>query len=67
MDMIFYWVRDRLLHNYFHIFWEEVRKNLADHFIKHHPLWQHITIQKILLKRTRKYTENSKERQTITI
>ena len=41
IDMRFYWVRDRIRKNYFHIFWEEGKKNLTDYVTKHHPIWQH--------------------------
>ena len=29
IDMRFYWVRDKIQQNHFHILWEEGRKNLA--------------------------------------
>ena len=41
IDMKFYWVRDRIRQNHFHIFWEEGKKNLADYVTKHHPIWHH--------------------------
>ena len=41
IDMIFYWVRDRIRKNHFRIFWEEEKKNLADYVTKHHPVWHH--------------------------
>ena len=31
IDIIFYWVRDRIRKKHFHIFWEEGKKNLADY------------------------------------
>ena len=37
--MIFYWVRDRIRQNRFHIFWEEGEKKLTDNFTKNHPIW----------------------------
>ena len=44
IDMIFYWVPERILQNHFHILWEEGKKNLADYFTKHQPIWHHITM-----------------------
>ena len=29
---------------HFHIFWDEGKKNLADYFTKHHPIWNHRTM-----------------------
>ena len=43
IDSRFYWVRDIIGQNNFHIFWEEGKKNLADYVTKHHPIWHHIT------------------------
>ena len=34
IDMIFYWVRERIRQNHFHIFWEELMNNLADYVTK---------------------------------
>ena len=36
--MRFYWVRNIIEQNHFHIFWEEENKNLADYFTKHHMI-----------------------------
>ena len=41
IDMRFYWVRDRIRQNHFHLFWDEGKKNLAEYFTKHHPIWYH--------------------------
>ena len=60
IDMRFYWVRDRIRQNHFHIFYEEGRKKLADYVTKHHPIWQHITMRPRYLKETKKYTEDLK-------
>ena len=38
--MRFYWVCDRIRQNHFHVSWEEVKKNLADYFTKHKPIWK---------------------------
>ena len=39
IDTIFYWVRDRIQQNNFHILREEGEKNLTDYVTKHHPIW----------------------------
>ena len=54
IDMRFYWVRDIIGQNNFHIFWEEGRKNLADYVTKHDPIWHHRTMRPIYLKATTK-------------
>ena len=58
--MRFYWVRGRIQQNYFHILWEEGKKNLADYVTKHHPIWHHRTMIPRYVKATTKYIENSK-------
>ena len=65
--MIFYWVRDRIWKNHFHVFWEEGKKDLADYVTKHHPIWNHITMRPRYVKATKKYIENSKDQQTGTV
>ena len=62
--MRFYWGRDRIQENHFHIFWEEEKKNLADCVTKHYPIFQHINMIPRYLKSTKIYIENSKGRQT---
>ena len=37
IDMIFYWVTERIRQNHFHIFWEEGNKNLSDYITKKTP------------------------------
>ena len=64
IDMIFYWVRDRIRKNHFHIFWEDGNKNLSDYVTKHHPIWYHIAMRPRYVKTTTKYIENSKYRRT---
>ena len=64
IDMIFYWVRNIIRQNRFHILWKGGKKKLADYVTKHHPVWYHRTIQPIYLKPTKKYIENSKYRKT---
>ena len=54
IDMRFYWVRDRIRQNYFHIFWEEGKKNLADYVTKHHPIWHHRAMRPRYVKATKK-------------
>jgi hypothetical protein len=39
--MRFYWVRDRVCQNQFHIFWHKGSVNKADYFTKHHPSSHH--------------------------
>ena len=62
--MIFYWVRDIIQQNHFHIFWEERKKNLVDYVTKHHPIWHHRAMIHIYVKATKikyrklKRTEN---------
>ena len=41
IDMCFYWVRDRVRQNQFHIFWRKGSANKADYFTKHHPSSHH--------------------------
>ena len=53
--MIFYWIRDRIQQNHFHIFWEEGKKNLADYFTKYKPIWYHRTMTPRYAKATKKY------------
>ena len=62
--MQFYWVRDRIQQNHFHIFWEEGKKNLEDYVTKHHPVWHHRATIPRYVKATKKYIENSKDRKT---
>ena len=60
IDMIFYWVRDRIRQNNFHIFWEEGKKNLADYVTKHHRICHHRTMRPIHLTATKKHIKNLK-------
>jgi hypothetical protein len=41
IDMRFYWVRDRVKQNQFHIYWGPGKLNLADYYSKHHPPAHH--------------------------
>ena len=54
INMRFYWVRDRISQNQFHIFWEEGKKNLADYVTKYHPIWHHISMRPRHVKATKK-------------
>ena len=54
-DMRFYWFRDRIRQNHFHIFWEEGKKSMVYYVPKHHPIWHHITMRPIYVKETKKY------------
>ena len=55
--MRFYWVRDRILQNHFHIFWEEGKKNLADYVTKHRLIWYHVAMRPRYVKATKKDIE----------
>ena len=50
IEMSFYWVRDIIRQNHFHIFREEGKKNLADYVTKHHSIWHHIAMRPIYVK-----------------
>ena len=52
IDMRFYWFRERIRQNYFHIFWEEGKKNLADYVTKHHKIWHHREMRPRYVKAT---------------
>jgi hypothetical protein len=41
MDMHFYWVKDRVKQDQFHIYWGPGYQNLADYFTKHHSPMHH--------------------------
>ena len=41
MDMRFYWLRDRVKQNQFHIYWKQGTHNIADYFTKHHSPSHH--------------------------
>ena len=61
--MRFYWVRDRIQQNHFHIFWEERKKNFANYVTKYHPIWHYIPMRPVYVKATKKDTENQKYRE----
>ena len=60
IDMRFYWVRDRIRQNHFHIFWEEGKKNLADYVTKHHPIWNHRSMRPRYVKATKNIQKTKK-------
>ena len=61
--MIFYWIRDIIQQNHFHILWEEGNKNLSGCVTKHHPIWHHRIMRPRYVKSTKKYIEISKNRK----
>ena len=63
IEMKFYWFRDIIQQNHFHILWEEGKKNIAGYVTKHHPIWYHRTIIPMYLKATKKDIEISKDRK----
>ena len=62
--MAFYWVRDKVRQNHFHIFWEDIKKNMADYFTKHHPICNHRKMRPAVLKTTQKDISNDKDQRT---
>ena len=66
IDMIFYLVRDRIRQNYFHIFWEEEKKNLVEYVTKHQLIWHHRATRPRYVKATKRYIEHSKDRENRT-
>ena len=59
--MRYYWVRDIIRQNHFHIIWEESKNNLAEYVIKYHPIWNHKTIRPryVKTKKSTKRTQNT--------
>ena len=49
MDMRYYWIRDRVIQNQFHIYWSKGSDNLADYFTKHHPASHHRALRPFYL------------------
>ena len=64
IEIIFYWVRDRIQQNHLHIFWEEGKKNYLIMSQKHHLIWHHRKMRPRYVKSTKKHIENSKYRHT---
>jgi hypothetical protein len=49
MDMRFYWVRDRVQQEQFHVYWVKGSLNKADYFTKHHPAKHHREVRSTYL------------------
>jgi hypothetical protein len=45
MDMRFYWIRDRVRQNQYHIYWRRGSTNRANYFTKHHPPKHHVAVR----------------------
>ena len=45
MDMRFHWIHDRIIREYFHVFWKPGPNNLGDYHSKHHPTHHHIKVR----------------------
>jgi hypothetical protein len=58
MDMRFYWLRDRVRQNQFHVFWKKGSLNKADYFTKHHPASHHQQIRSAYLHSPTDPTKN---------
>ena len=49
IDMRFFWLRDRVNQNQFHLYWNKGDDNLADYFTKQHSAQHHKQMRKILM------------------
>jgi hypothetical protein len=58
IDMRFYWIRDRVRQNQFHIHWKKGILNRADYFSKHHPASHHRDIRSAYLHTTDNNNKN---------
>jgi hypothetical protein len=45
MDMRFYWIRDRVRQNQYHVYCRRGSTNRADYFTKHHPPKHHFAMR----------------------
>ena len=52
IDMHFYWIRDRINQNQFHVYWAPAHLNLADYFTKRHTLSHHRRMRKYFVYTT---------------
>ena len=52
IDMRFYWIRDRVQQNQFHMYWAPAHLNLADYFTKHHTPSHHRRMRKYFVYTT---------------
>jgi hypothetical protein len=57
--MRFYWIRDRVKQNQFHILWKKGSENLADYFTKHHPPAHHQRMRSRYLQQNDVVTQQS--------
>jgi hypothetical protein len=49
MDMLFYWIKDRVKQGQFNVYWGPGYQNLADYFTKHHLPAHHKRMRKIYI------------------
>ena len=52
IDMRFYWIRDHINQNQFHVYWAPAHLNLADYFTKHHTPSHHRHMRKYFVYTT---------------
>ena len=52
IDMRFYWVRDRVNQQQYHVYWAPAHQNLADYFTKHHTPSHHRKMRKYFVYTT---------------
>ena len=52
IDMHFYWVRDRVNQQQYHVYWAPAHHNLADYFTKHHTPSHHRKMRKYFVYTT---------------
>jgi hypothetical protein len=52
MDMRFYWIRDRVRQNQYHVNWRHGSTNHADYFTRHHPPKHHVAMRPAYLLET---------------
>ena len=44
IDMLFYWIRDRVRQGQYHVHWRKAEFNRADYFTKHHSPKHHVSM-----------------------
>ena len=52
MDILFYWLRDRVRQKQIYVFWKNGYLNLADYVTKHHPTQHHRAMRPTYLANT---------------
>ena len=52
IDMRFYWIRDRVNQQQYHVYWAPAHHNLADYFTKHHTPSHHRKMRKYFVYTT---------------